>query len=84
MTARNCKPSWTASVFPVPQDVDDHAPAQTASSLTRATAIRAAGACCGSGRSSTPFQSDATNGRNGQRDQAVRSSSILSSTRGAT
>ncbi len=50
----------------------------------RATAIRAVGACCVRGRSSTPSPSDATSACNGRLDRGARSSSILPSTLGAT
>ena len=84
MIVPNWDPCWTTSGSHDQVDVDDHGPAQITSSLIKAIFIPAVGACCAGGRSNTPFQSGATNARNGQLDRDVHWSLTRRSTPGAT
>jgi hypothetical protein len=82
MIVRNCRPSWMAFVSRAPPDAGDHGHAQITSSLIKATAIHAVGACSAGGRSRTRFRSGATNERIGRLDQGGRSSLTRRPTRG--
>lgn len=63
MTVLNWSWCWVASVFHAQVGVDGRAPVRIGSSPTKATAIRAVVGCSESGRSRTPFRSDATSER---------------------
>jgi len=81
MTVPNCRPSWMASGSRAPQDAGDQGRAQTASSLTRATAMGGVVSCSAADTFPTLFPNDATSARDERLGQDDRSSSIPRSMR---